>query len=150
MMKDGGTRCVEYEKDGTLVKCCIDGRLTAGTRDVFIGGYPGAENSKVITKSEMKSVYDGIAEIMKSEEYKRYIAMTDDEMRALIRINNRNLDKEKLQEHRAASSYRSLPSFKKDLLIRLLLVNWFTWSCVFLIAFFYIYRRIRSKTIQNK
>lgn len=152
--KDGGTRCVEYNKDDNFVKCCIDGRLmagdAAGTRDVFIGGYPGDDKSKIITREEMKAVYDDIAEIMLSDEYKRYAAMTRDDMRALVVITDHKLDEQKMKEHKKASSYRSLSSFKRDLFIRLLLFNWYLWACVFFIASFYLYRRIRSKTHQNK
>lgn len=117
--KDGGTRCVEYEKNGSTIKCCIDGRSMVGTNEVFIGGYPGKKNVRIITLQEMKSVADDIAEIMNSAEYKKYSAMTHNEMRALIEINNHELDEQKMKERRKAASYRSLQSFKEDLLTRL-------------------------------
>jgi hypothetical protein len=121
--KDGGTRCVEYEKAGNVIKCCIDGRPVGehlpGTNEVFFGGYPSHEKSRVITREEMKAVYDDVSEIMNSSEYKKYSAMTRDEMKALIVINNQGLDEEKLKEHRKATSYRSLRPFKDELLKRL-------------------------------
>lgn len=152
--KDGGTRCVEYEKDENVVKCCIDGRAMgrnmAGTHDVFIGGYPGHEKSRIISREKMKSVYDDIAEIMASDEYKKYSAMTREEMKALVVITDYKLDEQKMREHRKASSYRSLPSFKRDLFRRLLLFNWYLWACLLFIGSVALYYRIRRKARQNK
>jgi hypothetical protein len=90
-----------------------------GTNEVFRGGYPGNANAKIITAREMKSVYDDISALMNSAEYKKYSAMSRDEMKALIVIQDHKVDEQKMKEHRKASSYRLLESFKQDLSIRL-------------------------------
>ena len=150
MMKDGGTHCVEYDRDGTNIKCCIDGRELSGTFHVFIGGYPGAENSRVIARDEMKSFYNDISEITESEECNKYINMTHDEIMTLTRNAYNDPDKQKMRSRRIAYYCRALPSFKRDLFIRLLLSNWYLWICTFMIVSFFLYRRSKARRVKTK
>jgi hypothetical protein len=112
MIKDGGSRCIEYRKDGSVVECCIDHRSVSGTNEVFIGGYPTKPNAKIISEKEMRAVYDDVIQFMNSDEYKKYSVMTRDELRSFVQENN-------LEELRKAMSYRYLKAFKDDLSVRL-------------------------------
>jgi hypothetical protein len=154
--KDGGTRCVEYKRGDKVVKCCIDGRMMArdpaGTHEVFIGGYPSDKNARVISLRELIAVYDDILEIMENDEYKKYAAMTHDQVMALARIDDHKIDKLDWKEYRKAHSYQSLPSFKNYLLIQYLLFNKYLWASllVILLVSYYLYRQSRRKANQNK
>lgn len=109
LIKDGGSRCVEYWKDGQVVKSCIDHRSLIGTNGVFIGGYPTAEpKAEIISEQEMRALYDDIVQIMNSDAYRKYSAMTRDELLSFVY-------KDDFVELGRAMSYRYLKAFKDDL-----------------------------------
>lgn len=112
MMKDGGTRCVEYKKDGRVFKYCIDHRprRAGGTNEVF-NEYPTKPEARIINKSEMKVVFDDVIQLMNSDEYKKYSALTQDDLRSLAQEDN-------LSQLGKVMSYRYLEAFKDDLSTR--------------------------------
>jgi hypothetical protein len=105
--KDGGTSCVRYKANNKNIECCISHRSLEEYGKVFIGGYPGSKDSKIISGPELKSIYDDIEMIMNSSDYKKYSNFGQFRMRVLM-VVNRN-------EYRKARSYRLLKPFKQDM-----------------------------------
>lgn len=137
MMKDGGSLCVEYEKNGQKIICCIDRRAKDATNNVFIGGYPGSKDARIAETQEMQAVYDDIVEIMKSDEYKKYSTATLDGFQPLS---------EKRAEVYKMMSYHSLAKFKDTLFTRLLWRDYSVWFILFVVLIAtYIYLRIRMR-----
>lgn len=113
--KDGGTKCLRYNKNSENIECCIDNReRNKGAGKIYLGGYPDTKKSRIISEKEVKSIHDDIATIMDSAEYKKYSVMSRAEVKSLLVLH----DKQKMKEWSKALSYRSLKDFQQELLNR--------------------------------
>lgn len=115
MIRDGGSLYVIYKKDNQITKCFIDHREKYGTGEVFIGGKPDLKKHHLATNSEMKSVYKDINAIMESDEYKKYSAMSRNEVRSFMVLK----DKKKMDEFFRILHYLSLKDFNKELMSKI-------------------------------